>query len=82
MTAGVHRAGLHWLLWDRQGDGDRLLIDQRKLSDQLGCTRFTMNRVLGRMEQEGRIRKIPGAGSSSRLFVILDPAEWVPPDPS
>lgn len=80
MTAAVHREGLHWLLWDRQGDADRLRIDQRGLADELGVNRFTVNRVLARMEQEGRLRKIPGAGASSRLFVILDPAEWVAPD--
>lgn len=74
MTVSVHRAGLHWLLWERQGAAGTLRIDQRHLADELGITRFTMNRVLGRMETEGRLRKIPGAGPSARLFEVHDPA--------
>lgn len=74
------RAGLHALLWHRASDGV-LRIEQKRLADELGCSRFTINRVLAVMADEGRISKIDGAtGPNARTFEITDPDSWSAPD--
>ena len=76
----IHRGGLHWLLWERSDVHRRLVtVDQKALAEQLGVNRQTVNRVLARMVNEGRIDKIAGTGPESREYKVVDPAEWQPP---
>ena len=77
MTLGVDRDGLHALLWlERTGNGTVRIV-QKDYCERLLVTKFTLNRVLKRMEDDGRIRCLTsGKGATVRTYEIVDPASW------
>lgn len=77
MTVGLDRAGVHALLWgDRMGNGTVRIV-QNDFCEDLLVTKFTLNRVLKRMEEEGRIECLTqGKGATVRTYRIIDPAAW------
>lgn len=74
--AGVHRGGLHVLLWQRRTASGGLRVVQKQLAGELGVSKWSMSRILARMAEEGRLVPLPGSGNSSTTYDVVDPAEW------
>lgn len=74
--AGVHRGGLHVLLWQRRINSGGVRIVQHRLADELGVSKWSMSRILKRMADEGRLIPLPGSGNSSATYEVVDPAVW------
>lgn len=68
---------LHVLLSLRAGRDGQLEIHQRRLAADLGCKPLVVHRALRRMEDQGRLRKVGGAGARPRTFDIVPPLKWI-----
>lgn len=68
----MNRPVLHLLLWGRSDRGGIIKLDQHRLADELGASRFSLARVLQMMVAEQRLVKV---GRSK--FVVSDPARWL-----
>lgn len=67
--AGISRAALHELLWERRYDGDLVTVNQIELADQLAITKHYMNRVMRKMSEEGRVESV-----GDQIYRVVDPA--------
>lgn len=69
---------LHELLWDMaqgQGATRSIRIVQKDFCRQIRVERFSLCRLLGRMEGEGRIRSLTSVGGPRpKTYEVYDPA--------
>lgn len=72
---GVHRGGLHVLLWQMQGNAASVRVEQARLAALLGVSRWSMSRILARMATEGRLRPVR-SGSRVTTYEVVDPSMW------
>lgn len=61
---------LHALLLERAGRLGKVKIHQRDLAAELGVTHFAICRVLARMEEEGRIKRIGQGYKNVGLYAV------------
>lgn len=66
---------LHRYLHRKSDRLGRLKIVQRELAETLGITHFAVNRILGRMEEQGRLGKLASDQKNIWTYVINDPEE-------
>lgn len=78
MTRGkaVDEKALHKSLWSRADRLGRLTIKSIDLANEIGVTVFTMSRVMGRLEDSGRIRQIASSKTNIKTYWIRNPAEF------
>lgn len=69
----IDRHLLHKYLHGKADHHGRLRILQTEFADQIGCTKFTLNRLLKELEEAGRIRRVSRARKQAGLYEINDP---------
>lgn len=68
---------LHALLALRAGPTGVLQIHQRKLAAELCCKPLVVHRALRRMEDQHRLAKVAGEGSTPGTYAIVPPLKWL-----
>lgn len=71
---GVHRGGLHVLLWQRRESSGAVRVVQKQLAAEFVVSKYSMSRILKTMADEGRL--IPLTGSVGTDYEVVDPAAW------
>lgn len=71
---GVHRGGLHVLLWQRRETTGVVRVVQKKLAEEFVVSKYSMSRILKTMADEGRL--IPLTGSAGTTYEVVDPVAW------
>lgn len=66
----------HIDLWTRSDRMGRVKLVQKEWAETLGITKFTMSRVMTRMVDDGRIRKVSKKKYLDGMFVVTDPYEF------
>ena len=75
MATGIWREGLHHILWERRYTGDLVDINQVQLAEELCVSKYTVNRVLKRMGEEGRL-----SSEGEHTYRLIDPDLVTVPD--
>lgn len=70
VAQGIDRDGLHELLWERRYDGDLVTLSQLELADQLATSKYTINRVVKKMCEEGRLEHV-----GDQVYRVVEPAD-------
>lgn len=72
----IDRELLHRYLRDKADSHGRLRILQTEVADQIGCSKFTLNRLLKELEEAGRVTRISRRRATAGLYVIADPKQF------
>lgn len=75
-NVGIDRHALHQYLYTKADPSGRLRILQVEFADEIGCTKYTLNRLLKELETAGRIRRVSRRRATNGLYKINDPAEF------
>lgn len=68
--------GMHRFLWRRADHTGRLRIQQRQFAEELGIAHETVCRLLKRMADQGRIKKIAAKAHNVGVYSVKNPDEW------
>lgn len=69
---------LHEMLWKKADSTGRLLIHQSDLREQLAVSNATLCRILQRMANEGRLKKIAARKGNIGVYVLQNPEGFLP----
>lgn len=76
LTTALDRHGLHVWLWENSDRMGRITVRGPELSDQLGITKFHLSRILGELQEAGRMKLLARGKAKIPTFIIADPAAW------
>lgn len=67
---------LHSFLFRKADRLGRIKLNQTQLSKDFGITKFTMSRVITKMVDSKRIKRLTSNLNNRGLFVVEDPEIW------
>lgn len=67
---------VHQFLWEQCDRLGRIKLNQKDLAAHYGVNKFTASRVISRMLDAGRMRKIANDKRNRGVFVVQEPAVW------
>lgn len=67
---------VHAYLFSKTDRLGRVKIRQKELGEHLGHAKFTISRLVARLEDEGRIRKISSGKKAVGMFIVEEPEVW------
>lgn len=73
----IDDAGLHRFLYRKADRQHRFSFSQQKLAADLGVSEFHLCRVMRRLREDGRVRRI-----GTRTIVVADPANFTEDPPN
>lgn len=73
----INIEALHSFLFRKSDRLGRIKLNQRELADEFGITKFTMSRVIARMVDTKRIRRLTNNLNNRGSFVVEDPEVWI-----
>lgn len=78
MTQGVpvDVLAIHQELWDARKRNGTVQIYQKKFAAHLNLSQYHMSRVIRRMTEEGRIKKIAARYRNVGIYQVMDPADF------
>lgn len=77
MSLAIDEAAIHALLWLERTGNDTVRVNQVDFADRLMVSKFTVNRLLKRMSDSGRLRCLTrGGGNGPKTYQVTDPVEW------
>lgn len=69
---------LHGFLFRRADHFGKLRMSQRDFASELGVAHETVCRVMKKMTDQGRIKRIRSEKNNIGIYVITDPTSWNP----
>jgi DNA-binding HxlR family transcriptional regulator len=71
---GLDLEALHCVLWNQAADDDSIRFEQAEFADELGTSRFALNRALQALVEDGRLVRISRSGNGkTQMYVVTDP---------
>lgn len=64
---------LHRYLWRKSDRLNRIRVVQRELAAELGITYFAVCRILARMVQQDRLKKMSSDAKNVWTYIVRDP---------
>jgi DNA-binding MarR family transcriptional regulator len=72
----IDDSAVHSFLFRRTDRLGRIRINQTELAGEFGITKFTMSRVINRMIDAKRIRRLSSHLNNRGVFIVEDPEVW------
>lgn len=63
-------------MWADTDVRGKVVLVQKDLAAELGLSKFVMCRIIGSLEDDGRIKKIASRYKNVGVYTVRDPAEF------
>jgi hypothetical protein len=70
------RDALHAYLYRKSDRLHRIVLNQKKMAEQLEVSYYNFTVIIRGMAEEGRLRQIGGSKFGSKTYLVEDPTSW------
>lgn len=72
----ISRSKIHEQLWDARNRKDCVKIHQAEYAAYVGISSPHMSRIMGELQEQGRVKKIAARKGNIGIYLIKDPADF------